>query len=125
MLERFQVQRRKVLVLTTRVGTTVLASDFAEYANNRAWIACLSLSVERVARRRRLVGHRRGANPLIEPSRQPVEIQKAAQTHGRIVDSRTPRSVHGGHVVIVPRSKVFHRFARRRAELIDRASVRE
>ena len=74
MLERFEVQRRKVFVLTRGVGATVLAFDFAEYANDRAWIARLSLSAERVARRRRLVGHRRGANPLIEPSRQPVEI---------------------------------------------------
>ena len=74
MLERFEVQRRKVFVLTRGVGATVLAFDFAEYANDRAWIARLCLPAERVARRRRLVGHCGGANPLIESSRQPVEI---------------------------------------------------
>ena len=83
MLERFEVQRRKVAVFTTRAGATGLAFDFAEYANDRAWI----VRPLRVARRR-LDGHRCGPDPLIEPSRQPVEISKAAQTHGRSVGSR-------------------------------------
>jgi hypothetical protein len=83
MLERFEVQWRKVFVLTTRVGAAVLAFDFAEYANDRAWIdRHIPVAPFRLGR------HCCGPKPLIEPSRQPVEIEKAAQTHSRIVSSR-------------------------------------
>ena len=75
MLEWFEVERRKVFVLATRVGATVLAFDFAKHADNCAWIDRFGRPREPPSRPDSCpVGHRRGPNPLIEPSRQPVDI---------------------------------------------------
>jgi hypothetical protein len=112
MLERFEVQRRKGFVLITRVGATVLAFDFAEHADDRAWIACLALSDGR------LVSHRRGPDPLVEPSRQPVEIQKASQTHGRILGSRTLSHPTANRMRQRPRTRT-ELLARQRLNRID------
>ena len=61
--ERFQVQRRKVFVLKTHVGATVLAFDFAEYANNRV----LDRSLPSV----------RGARPSRRPPCQPSPLPQS------------------------------------------------
>jgi hypothetical protein len=54
MLERFEVQRREAFVFAMRVGATVLAFDFADYADDRARIVSLRRGAGTC---RRLVGH--------------------------------------------------------------------
>lgn len=85
MLERFEVQRREGFVLATRVGATVLAFDFAEYANDRARIVTLRQGTGTC---RRLVGHRYRPHPSVEPCGEPIgvkEAEEAANTHSPLI----------------------------------------
>lgn len=90
MLERVEVEWTRVVARATDVGATVLAFDFAEYADDRVRIVSLRQGAGTC---RRPVGHCYRSHPPVEPCGEAIgveEAEEAANTQDRLIVSPGP-----------------------------------